>query len=68
MFCENKLYRSTAQSSLYIGSAFGLLLLGIFADNFGRKKGLIISLIIDIFGAFCKLKFISIIIIWIYTK
>ena len=53
LYCEDQYKRSIIQSSLSIGSLFGLILMNIVSDIKGRKFALMVDLIIAIVSAAC---------------
>lgn len=54
LYCEDQYKRSIIQSSLSIGSLFGLILMNIVSDIKGRKFALMADLIIAIVSAACN--------------
>lgn len=48
LVCQKKTYRTHAMMAFMGGFTFGSLALGIVADGFGRKKGLMLSLVLHI--------------------
>ena len=50
LYCERRNLRDLTQSIGYVGSFFGMLVLGFISDNFGRKKALISALLSSFSG------------------
>lgn len=55
LYCENQILRNIIQSSIYIGSISGLIIMGIISDKYGRKFAYRIAGFIQIFGTLCKI-------------
>ena len=49
-FCEDKKILSLVSSCTYIGAFFGYIILSFFADNYGRKKSILVSWFICTIG------------------
>ena len=61
LYCEKQSLRDTIQSSMYLGSVLGLVVMNLASDKYGRKRALLISMAIAVtgwttiaMGAFCK--------------
>ena len=50
LYCDKSASRNIVQSSIYIGSIIGLLVLTPFADEKGKKKVFLIAIALCIFG------------------
>lgn len=49
--CDDQVYLDLAQSSVYVGSALGLIVFSFFSDNYGRKFSLLVTWTVGVIGA-----------------
>lgn len=53
LYCDHQFERNLIQSSMYIGSISGLIVMNLIADKYGRRFSFLISIALAIVGTSC---------------
>lgn len=68
LYCDRQVQRNFIQSSMYIGSISGLIIMNLIADKFGRRFSFLISLGLAIVGNVCTFAAYLVVTIGGFTK